>query len=222
MRLVRLLARRVGATNLASEEGLAIVKLDGFSNWVSVRPFKWLVDELLEGALQVWILLDRDYRTDESIATIKADLKAINVEGHVWARKELESYLLEVALIARVSSLGEDETVQLLLEATDPLRNIVHSRLFAEILRVNPTAKESFETGMEKFTDEFDKCWARLSWRLHRCPAKDVISNANQRLQQRGHRTISARNLASRMRAPELSSEMSSTLRKISLAATLD
>ena len=51
MKIVRYLARAVGAARLSTETGVAVVPLEGFSNWEHVEPFGWLVRNLLEGSV---------------------------------------------------------------------------------------------------------------------------------------------------------------------------
>jgi hypothetical protein len=59
------------------------------------------------GLRERFVLLDRDYRSDAECKEVERRLKEVKVTGHVWKRKELESYLLDSKVIARVT--GADE-----------------------------------------------------------------------------------------------------------------
>ena len=64
-------------------------------------------EQLLEGAVEVFALLDRDYRSDPECKAVKDKLSRLGVHCHIWKRKELESYLLQPSAIARLT--GADE-----------------------------------------------------------------------------------------------------------------
>jgi hypothetical protein len=215
MRLVRGLAQKADATSLANERNVAIVKLEGFSNWDKVEPFKWLIDNLLEGSMAVWVLLDRDYRTEHAAETVVHSLNGMGVHAHMWERKELESYLLGVPLIARCCGMTDTDVTEMLASVTDSLRNKVYSRMLAEKTRRKADAKLSNESVIESFSDEFDDLWSNLRWRLYRSPAKEVLSGFNRMAQDSGGKAVSARQLARRIRTDELSHEMLSVLTEI-------
>ncbi len=65
MKVLRRIARTIGATSIATDDGVTVIQLNGFSNNGHVEPFKWVVDDLLNGAVACHLLLDRDYRADE-------------------------------------------------------------------------------------------------------------------------------------------------------------
>jgi hypothetical protein len=64
VKTLRRLARTAGAHRLASESGVAVIPLRGFDNWAHVEPFTWMSDQLLEGSVEVFVVLDRDYRAE--------------------------------------------------------------------------------------------------------------------------------------------------------------
>jgi energy-coupling factor transporter ATP-binding protein EcfA2 len=109
MRILRHLADAVGATRVAKETDIVVIPLRGYSNWDRIEPFVWLVRDLLHGSVDVFVILDRDYRTDDEVRRVTRALNEIDVFAHVWRRKELESYLLESALIARALGISESE-----------------------------------------------------------------------------------------------------------------
>jgi energy-coupling factor transporter ATP-binding protein EcfA2 len=122
MSVLRRLASTCSANAVAEERGCAVIGMEGFSKWVHVEPFQWLVEKFLEGAVRVFVLLDRDYRTDTQVRDIERKLGAVGVTAHVWRRKELESYLLESTTIARLSGLDKTEVTERLRKITDARR----------------------------------------------------------------------------------------------------
>jgi hypothetical protein len=217
MRLLRSFARRVGATNLAQERDIAIVKLQGFSNWDRVEPFQWLIDTVLGGALSVWILLDRDYRKESSIRDIETQFEQVGIEGHIWRRKEIESYLLEVPLLARASGLDEADVERALWSITPQMYPTIYSRMLAEEQRRPEKPHHSSERIIQDFDSWFQERWGELHWRLQRGPAKAILSAFNSWIQnQRPEaKTVSARKLANGIRREELASEMRDRLSEV-------
>ena len=88
---------------VAQETGLAVVPLDGFSNRTNVTPFKILVDELLEGSVRASSSWTANLPKRRCVSEVVAEFEKIGIGCHVWARKEIESYLLVPSLLARVS-----------------------------------------------------------------------------------------------------------------------
>jgi predicted ATP-dependent endonuclease of OLD family len=91
LKILRNLAQTVGATRLAREAGVAVVPLEGFERWEQVEPFKWLLDNLLRGSVPAYVILDRDYRSQDVVDEIEGRLKSIGVRPHIWSRHELEN-----------------------------------------------------------------------------------------------------------------------------------
>ncbi len=118
MVVLRRFARTLNLQSVESEAGISVIQLHGYSNWGQVEPFRWLTQELLPQALKIFVVLDRDYRSDTVVGDIEQRFEAAGMSAHVWQRKELESYLLTPAVIARLASLEEQVVSQMLIEVT--------------------------------------------------------------------------------------------------------
>lgn len=211
MMLLASMARTVGARALATETGVAIVPLEGASNVRKLEGFAWVIDQLLHGSIAGFALLDRDYRTDEDIGDLIKALDQGNVESHVWARKELESYLLCPPAVSRLSGMPEPEVVQLLSEITEGFHGYVLSQIVAESQR---HAKGThISTIVQDCSSRLEARWKDPAVRLDLVPAKDTLSALNREFQsQKDCRPVSARALAREIRADELASEMRDVL----------
>jgi hypothetical protein len=131
---LRQIARVIGAQRVASETGIAVMPLRGFDNWEHVEPFTWMSEQLLEGAVEVFVVLDRDYRADSECAKIRDKLRAANVRCHLWRRKELESYLLETPVIARLVGAPEAWVESALEAAAEESEGYVYAQITARAL----------------------------------------------------------------------------------------
>lgn len=215
MAVLRRLASTCEAKSVAHERRCAVIGMEGFSNWVHVEPFQWLVDKFLEGAVQVFVLLDRDYRTDGQIAEIEKKLGAVGVAAHVWRRKELESYLLEPTAIARLSRLNVAEVTDRLGKITDQMTHEVVAEFLAQRQVDERSTGKSPSTIITAALADLTKCTDDPEWRLHRYPPKKIISVFNQGLQADGLQTISPPSLARTVRKSELNPEMTGWLRSV-------
>lgn len=211
-RILRDLALTLGAEEVIKETNLITISLGGYANWEHVEPLKWLTESLLEGAVKVLVVLDRDYRSDAQVRQVGNRLRSVGVEGHVWKRKELESYVLDPATIARVSGAPTADVERQLGLTAESLREKVFARTLAERLHTEVGPQRSTVTVTEQAQGAFAAAWGHVEERPHMCNAKDVIHALNTWLSDNGHRTISARNLAHRMRREEIPEEMASVI----------
>ena len=67
MKILRDIAKTAGATSVANEVGLAVVPLSGYSRWGDVEPFRWLNETFLKASVQEFVILDRDYWSDNEV-----------------------------------------------------------------------------------------------------------------------------------------------------------
>lgn len=84
MKILRVIAERLGCIGLAMERNLAIIPIGGFSRWPSVESFAWLSSHYMGGDINIRLILDRDYRQDSECQKIESDLSISGVTAHVW------------------------------------------------------------------------------------------------------------------------------------------
>ncbi len=220
MAVLRRLAATSTATAVAEERRCAVIGMEGFSKWVHVEPFRWLLDKFLEGAVNVFVLLDRDYRTDSQVIDIEQKLGAAGVTTHIWRRKELESYLLETGAIGRLTGLTKVEVIERLSKITSAITHEVTGEFLAHRQADERSIGRSPSTILTAALADITKCTDDPEWRLHRYPPKKIISTFNQGLQAGGLRTISPPTLARAIRESELDTEMTSWLREVNDSLT--
>ncbi len=221
MRMLRNLARAVGAENVRNERGLAVIQLGGFSNWHQVEPFAWLSRELLGNTVKIYVLLDRDYRSDATVEALRDALKGSDVHVHVWHRKELESYLLVPEAIARASGMDIPILDQLMEQAIDGLR--LDSQA-AFIARRQQEAKRGtdFKTVAMTALPDFEKTWASPAGRITLAPPKEVLAGIAREVQALGGRPVSDRSISAVIRSDEVDDEMRQVLLDIEYALGSD
>lgn len=207
MKILRALARNVGAESFTSERGLTVIGIGGFSHWPSVEAFAWIKSELLGSAVDVRLLLDRDYRGDAECAELVQQLGEKGVNAHVWTRKELESYLLVPSALSRLTKLTVSEIGDHLSEIADAMRNDVVGQLVSQEIANKPRSLD-MGTATSTALKRADQLWADRDALIGRLPAKAVLSELNRRLQLAGSPAVSWRRLAASLRTEEVPIEM--------------
>ena len=217
MKILRTLAKKLGCVGVAAENGVAVVGIGGFSHWPSVEAFTWIKSQFLGSRVRVWLLLDRDYRSLEAGRLLVARMKSNDVSAHVWSRKELESYLLEPAAIARVSGISVAEVEVELAKILEGLKAQVAGQFSKTVLE----SKESHvdvATALGEAAKLFERDWLDPSSRLAMAPAKTVIAAWNTNVPRHGGAALNPRRLAAAIKPEEIDPEVADFLISIESA----
>ena len=215
IKILRVLARTIGATRIADEDGIAVIQLDGFDRWEHVEPFQWLLSNLLEDAVRTTVVLDRDYRTDEDVKDVIARLDAVGVEGHVWEAHELENYVIRAPVIARISKAPLADVEAIINKSIVAMESDFLTGVTTHLLKKARRARQSEEAAIKKGQKLGAALWADTSRRLLRVPGKELLAAINTELQSAKLKAVAARSLAHRMREAEIDAEVKSLLLKI-------
>jgi AAA domain, putative AbiEii toxin, Type IV TA system len=209
------IARTIGCLAVANERDLAIVPIEG-RDWKRLEGLAWLNQHLFAGSIQALLVVDRDYHSAESIEELRTTLHEWGVALRVWERKELESYLLSPALIARVSGAAAEDVTSLLDHIAVPMYEEVLFQHVATWKQDFPEDRHLSDSQVaEKFGEYLSKAWEDPSGRLWRCPAKECLAALNRELERHDGKTVSFDVLVRQMRASEVPSEVVDLLRYV-------
>jgi energy-coupling factor transporter ATP-binding protein EcfA2 len=212
MKILANIAKTLGADRFAGEKGLAIVPMGGYSNRGMASAFGWMNSRFLEGAVDVFVVIDRDYRSDDTARTDAEALRKQGVHAHVWRRKELENYLLVPEAIARLARL-EVRMVRAMLDgAIADLRVSIQARYLTSHYEEKRSSGAHQNTINERSLLEFDELWSDPDWRLRTAPPKEVLSGLNQSIQAAGGRAVNARKISAALKIEEISDEMTTLI----------
>jgi hypothetical protein len=213
MKLVRHLAEAVDASRLAREADVTVIPLRGFSNWDRIEPFMWLTGDLLERSVTVFAILDREYRPDSACRNVTQRLRHIGVQCHVWKRKELESYLLDPDVLARLSGASADWVASELRAVASAMETEVFARFSVERQRLAPHDHQV--QAIEEAKREFEELWRHIGHRLWMCPPKEILSALNQRFGTAGYKTLAFPMIARAFTSVEVPGEIRNVLERI-------
>jgi len=218
-KLLKLVAKSLGVTRLIDGTTVAIVPMNGFSRWESARAFGWLLRGFLGNSVKALVLLDRDYRTDGQVSFVMKEFAKVEVDVHVWGKKELESYLLIPATISRLSKCPVTEIMTVIDDLMNDMRNRVTSRLMFERTEAERSTGKNTTTINEEVLNEIEANWANPIFRYSICPPKDVLSGINRHLQLSGLKAVSFEAIAKHVREAELDPEFVQLLHKVEALA---
>jgi hypothetical protein len=214
MKLLRSVANTLGANRLARELDVAIVPLGGYSRATYIEPFRWLNEHFLKESVQEWVVLDRDYRSEQETRNTEAEFANLGVKCHVWKKKELESYMLAPRAVSRLAGVSAEWVVEELEEIAVEMKTRVQSAL-ANARQGRERDQSRREQILYGALADFDTLWSHEEGRLDLCPAKEVLSQLNQRLQASGKKAVSAVAIARELREDEIPREMATVVRQI-------
>ena len=189
---LRKFANVLGLQELASGLDITPVEAGGFANWERVAASAWGIEKTLGTPLCIGAVFDRDYWPEERIAEMVAELGTHVPLVHVLARKEMENYLLQPAVLQRAVERGVrdrarrlnekapavDAVDSLLERATQTFRDDAQSQYLARRLDQHDRSGRSHDRAtVTKATIEWFKGeWSDLVTRVCIVPGKRVLA----------------------------------------------
>ncbi|MGM7775438.1 ATP-dependent nuclease [Arthrobacter sp. KNU-44] len=215
MKILRVVAERLGCAGLAMERNLAIIPIGGFSRWPSVESFAWLSSRYMGETINIRLILDRDYRQQIECQKIEEDLLASGVKAHVWNKKELESYLISPQIVSTFTKLNDSIVRSELELIAESFFDDVFGQYSSSVAKTLPAHYDE-STKITTALRDFKALWDKgLDRRLGMIPPKDFIASWNRRTQETRFPVLSARKLASAVSPENLEWEMVELLRNI-------
>ncbi|MFD3697736.1 ATP-dependent endonuclease [Streptomyces sp. NPDC058646] len=219
LRTLRILGRNLGFAHLVADMDLAVVPINGYSNWGNAEAFGWLVQDFLKSSVGSLVILDRDYRTPAQVEAVRAKLTKAGLDCHVWAKKELESYLISPSAISRLSKCPVPEVEQTIEALMEEMRNAVFAQFNCERQATERSAKLDDATITATTLADFEARWTSVEYRRSVCPPKGIMSGLNTYLQSNGYKAVSFDALAKNVREDEVPAEMLTVLQRINSLA---
>ena len=222
------IAMKLGKVEFSRRRDLTPLSMEGFTNWRNIEAVGWAFRNIFDEQITAFVLLDRDYSTDEEIRQLSETLTRHGVRCHVWERKEIENYLLVQDVIERAvaerlrgrresvdSALIHSSVSTALVEATDSIKHETFSQALSSELASPEHARKDTSTRIMDFTSTFDDAWQDLEWRTSKVSGKSLVSRLNQRFQKELKVSISIPQLIRLMEPDEVPREMQIVITEI-------
>lgn len=198
LRIIRAIAKHLGASNIANEQAVSLVPLRDVRSWSRLDQLGASLREVLPAKTPAVVLLQGGHRPPHLNRQISDHLGAPGITVTVLSRSELESYLLDADTIARVSGAAPETVDQRISEICLGLRE--SSRASFTAAWVGAALEGRGEEALHEAALTFDAHWADPARRVELVRGTEVINALNTWLERDGYRTISGLALARAVR----------------------
>ena len=210
LRVLRLLAKHVGANHIANEHIVSLVQLRQVANWSDINHLGAIIRDFLPAKVPAVILLEAGLRSETTNQAVVKRLTAPGIHVIFWSRTELENYLLDPATLARASGAAPEALSLQIAEAHTRLREVTRAKFISE--RVASAEEGHGQEAVFKAEQMFDTLWADHGRRMELVRGTLVIKEINHWLEGGGYRPVSAQLLAKIIKPQDIVHEVLNVL----------
>ena len=218
VKLLGKLSKVAKMPELFSSGEITVIPIEGFSQNDKIIHTNWAFSKILGEELQIAVLLDKDYRTDEEILEVKTKLSSEVGLVHIWTKKEMENYFLipnaiRKAIDQRVQERIATGTINastqinvesVLIEMCEQLKTETLSKIIASRAKIDQKLGLDISTVIASVTIEFEKKWENLSFKLSVVPGRIYMGKLNEYLQREFKISITFTQIANNILFEEL------------------
>jgi predicted ATPase len=216
-RYLKMFAKKLNFKSFAREDGFSVVELGGFSNWNRLTYISWIFLNTINEKVKCYVVLDRDFHTDQEIDEIVNNLEQKNVKVHVWERKEIENYAIDYDALYRMFT---NKFCERHVDVEIPLSSVEFLSIFEDFKRqvlsqtitnrVGNRSDRSIDpsTITSQVLTEFKNGWQDIEFRRKVIPGKDFFAKLNAWLNNEYHITITVTHAINSLRSEETEPEV--------------
>jgi hypothetical protein len=213
LRVIRLLGLHIGATKVANEHLVSLVKLQEVHNWSDYDRLGEILREVLPENLPACLLLQGGNRPKAANDRILRHLSAPANSVRILSAAELENYLLDPTTVARVSGAASEMLAVQIAEIQSRLHESTRAAFLSEWMA--SLTKESAKEVLAEAEKTFEAMWSEPSLRGNLVRGTQMIKELNVWLGEQGYQPISAYRLAKAALPQSLPSELFNFLLEI-------
>lgn len=188
--------------------------IGGWGGWNHARGSSMLLKETVDYDVNIYCLFDSDYHTEVEISTRLKEASKIKVNIHIWARKEIENYLIVPTAILRI--LKNESKKASHLTVTD-----IEAVIMEKATEMQDELIDKLADGIQKHDRKHSVSSARkiakskIDSLINRVCGKDIISLLSKWTQENYKVSLSPIKLASCLQANEIEVEIQSIIKAI-------
>lgn len=223
-------ARKLSKQAVANRADFAVIPVEGF-NPQKVSDLAKGMELTLSAKILKAVIFDRDYRSEQEVASVKSELSRFAVLAHIHERKELENYLLEAPAVERAlkrqiqehnkrsdNKVEYREEVQPMLKAlSEPMKHRVSAQFLAKRSSFekakNPAQDQATIT--QRLLEAFEALWADWNKRRNVIPGKEFLSEVNRHLQDHYRVTLTPTAIIAAMHVDEVPQEIQMLVQRL-------
>lgn len=216
-------ARKLGKNSVANQSGFAVVPAYGF-NPSRVKDFSDGMEQSLGYSVRRAVIFDRDYRLDDEVGSIIADLSSTAQLVRIHERKELENFLLVPSAVTKcVQDRLRDrakrgakakefvgDIAAMISDITDEMKAEIFGQFSVKASSQMREKKKQLDpaTIQAEVHRLFEERWKDAEKRIAMASGKEVLSRLNAVLQKHYAVTVSPRGIVASMSIGEVPPEM--------------
>jgi len=203
------------------------ISIGGWGGWNYAIGSSMLLRNAGGEEITAYCILDPDYHLEDEIERRRSQARDASVELHVWARKEIENYLVSAQIIERVLRLKLEggavpsirEIESAIQRFCDEMKDEIFDRHAEEYVR-QKRPKEAVE-GNRYARKRIATTWNSLQGKIKLADGKRLIASLSKWGQDNFGVSISTRDLLSQMRREDLDDELVQVITAIERCAPL-
>ena len=202
--------------NHISLDQLPTVELGGWSRFNEALGAARLFHEETKGEIETFCILDRDYHTEEEVADLYRRAMESHLKLHVWARKEIENYILSPRCIFKVADLAPDLYDSFARELFDAI-DVLHTETLVGIMDQLAKGDRSKMPGYFYETAKaiLDSRWNTLEGRLSVANGKSLVSTINTWMRSKYKKSCSRSKLINALTPETIDQEVENLIKQI-------
>lgn len=156
---------------------LPCVELEGFCNLSEAFGTSKLLYRETNDSIKSYCVLDRDYYCEETIEKKKKMAADNHLTLHIWNKKELENYLINLDVLYELTNhkVSNETFLEKIESIVDEYKSYVSGQIFEHKKEENRKISDS---KLFEYTDDFmNKYWNSLDRKLDICPGKKVLND---------------------------------------------
>lgn len=189
----------------------------GWGSWdfEKVRSKKIIEDNKM---YKIYYIYDSDYHIKETISKRLEEAKDLKINLHIWSKKEIENYLINLNVIYRVINFKEEKITYEKLK--DIIENICEELKQDMILKfVDEISKKEknkeFSTIMKEVEKSINENWDDFDYKISRVSGKEVIKRLISILQTEYKIHLSKNKIAREFKKQEIDLEVVEVINSI-------
>jgi len=186
--------------------------ISGWGGWNYAKGSSLLLKETVDKSMKIYCIFDSDYHTPNQIETRKKEARNFNVNIHIWSKKEIENYLINIDAINRIVLREGNKNMHTysIDDVKKTLEQIVSEMMDDLIDKIAEEIKvEHRDWGISKL-----RLTAKsyIKSPLDRVGGKDLISKLSKYLQNTYGVSINPKKLADELKINEIDSEIKNVI----------
>jgi predicted ATP-dependent endonuclease of OLD family len=186
--------------------------LKGWGGWNYAIGSSRLLKETVDTEIKVYCLFDSDYHTKDEISKRYQDSKRLNVDLHIWQKKEIENYLIVPDLILRVLRKETGKTISSIKEVTGKIEEIIASLKEDTLHSLASELQKNRKCELKTAINEAKKTYPDIEDRI---PGKAAISQLSDWTQKKYKISLSPMKLVHNIQKIDIASEVADVIKCI-------